>query len=235
MIIIKNTTANDKTWGGKAYSAYSQYAIQEIDRLRLLSDEFFLTDLANGAALINDGNQDFSDSEMGLLILQKLLVYAHEDVDVQTAVGLLAPAPTELNSAAMGYAFDIDDKAYLQFRLDQLIGEEIKLQVHLAINNTTADRWVAFECFYRTTNGFNDKVMNTHDGSVIIGPIQVPTTAYRIFAATVSIPASVFANGEHYVYLGLQRIDVSSYSKTNTANNPHVLRCCKLYYKRLDL
>lgn len=72
--IIKNTTVSTKIWGGKSYTASSSYAMEEIDRIRLLSDSIFLADLISGAAVINNGSSDLTAS-VGLLRLRGV---AHE-------------------------------------------------------------------------------------------------------------------------------------------------------------
>lgn len=58
--IIKNTTLVTKNWGGRQYAASAQYTIEEIDRLRLLSDPVFITDLNAGNAVVNNGSADLT-------------------------------------------------------------------------------------------------------------------------------------------------------------------------------
>ena len=68
-IIVKNTTAVDRTWGGFTYQADSSVLIQDVDRLRLLSDDIFMSDLYSGYAIINDGNLDLT-IRIGIGLLQ---------------------------------------------------------------------------------------------------------------------------------------------------------------------
>ena len=69
LVIIKNTTGVAKNWGGRRYDASSSYTIEEVDRLRLLSDSVFLADLISAAAVINNGSVDVS-AAIGLLRLR---------------------------------------------------------------------------------------------------------------------------------------------------------------------
>lgn len=68
-LILKNTAITDKLWGGITVLASNQYTLQEVDRLRLLSDPTFLADLTGGVAVINDGTNNLSAS-IGLLALK---------------------------------------------------------------------------------------------------------------------------------------------------------------------
>lgn len=68
-IVIKNTTGVEKNWGGKSYQASSSYTIEAIDRLRLLSDSIFLSDLSSGNAVVNDGTSDLNFN-IGLSLLK---------------------------------------------------------------------------------------------------------------------------------------------------------------------
>jgi hypothetical protein len=67
--IIKNTTGVTKTWGGIVIAGGSQYTLQAVDKIRVLSDSVFLTDLAGGSAVVNNGSVDLA-SNVGLLHLQ---------------------------------------------------------------------------------------------------------------------------------------------------------------------
>jgi len=67
-LILKNTTGSVKVWGGIQIEAASQYAIQEVDRLRLLSDTLFLTDLTGLSAVVNDGATNLSAADAALVL-----------------------------------------------------------------------------------------------------------------------------------------------------------------------
>lgn len=69
--IVKNNSGVAKNWGGNDYAIAANYTIEEVDRLRLLSDATFLTDLASTAAIINNGSVDLSAAR-GLLYLRGL-------------------------------------------------------------------------------------------------------------------------------------------------------------------
>ena len=55
-IIVINTTSEDKNWGGFTYLADTSTNIEDVDRLRLLSDPLFYEDYLAGNAKISDGD-----------------------------------------------------------------------------------------------------------------------------------------------------------------------------------
>lgn len=59
-VILKNTDSEVRNWGGISISSNQQYTVQEVDRIRLLSDPNLVTDLQNGIAVVNDGSSDMS-------------------------------------------------------------------------------------------------------------------------------------------------------------------------------
>ena len=61
-LILKNTTGSSSQWGGLVVAATSQVTLQDADRLKLLSDPTFITDVGSGAAVINDGTGDVNSS-----------------------------------------------------------------------------------------------------------------------------------------------------------------------------
>jgi hypothetical protein len=68
-IIVKNTALTDKNWGGFIYLASTEVLIEDVDRLRLLSDDNFMADLLSGVAKINDGDYDLTP-RVGIGLLQ---------------------------------------------------------------------------------------------------------------------------------------------------------------------
>lgn len=233
-IIVKNTDAIDHQWGGIIVPTLDEYTIQEVDRLRFLSDSKFTTDLTSGLAVINNGDSDL-DAEMGLLHLQKLLVFIHEDMDLYPAVGENAPAAKKVSAAMAGFEFEMDDEMFTQGRLDDIVGTGVEFESHWCIDNTVADRWVAFEISLLTTTGGGDKVVTTPDLVATAGPFLIPTTANQIFRFGGVLPATYFENNEKYVYFGIKRIDVTGLGKTNPVNNPILFRLCKIYARRMDM
>lgn len=59
-ITLKNTTVSDQSWGGKDIPAASQVDIEEVDRIRLLSDDVFIAALDAGEAVVADSEYDLS-------------------------------------------------------------------------------------------------------------------------------------------------------------------------------
>lgn len=231
--IVKNVTLLEKVWGGIVFDASSQYLLQEVDRIRFLSDDSFLTDLTAGDAVVNNGDEDLN-AEQGLLFLKKQLIFIHEDMDLYPAVGANAAAAIKVSGAIAGFEFKIDDEMFTQGRLDDIIGDAVSFESHWCLDNAVADRWVAFEISLITTTGGGDKVLTTPDVVATAGPFLVPTTPNQIFRLGGELPASFFQNGEKYVYFGIKRVDVTPLGKTNPVNHPRLLRICKIYTRRLD-
>jgi hypothetical protein len=57
-ILITNTDIIDRFWGGREYPAGITYEIEDVDRLRLMSDPVFYQDLLSKIAIVNDGDYD---------------------------------------------------------------------------------------------------------------------------------------------------------------------------------
>jgi hypothetical protein len=76
-IIIINKTSEDKEWGGFTYIADSQTNIEDVDRLRLLSDPIFYADYLAGLASISDGNYILS-KRIGIGLLQNNTIILEE-------------------------------------------------------------------------------------------------------------------------------------------------------------
>lgn len=55
-IILKNSDTTDHIWGGYTYAFDSETQIEDVDRLRLLSDSSFIESLLSGLATISDGD-----------------------------------------------------------------------------------------------------------------------------------------------------------------------------------
>jgi hypothetical protein len=232
-VIIKNTDSVEHSWGGIIIAATSQYSMQEVDRIRFQSDEAFLTDLASGLAVVNNGEDDLVPDQ-GLLHLHNKLIFIHDDMDLYPGVGENAAAAKRVSAAVAGFEFKIGDEMFTQARLDDIVGDEVEFESHWCINNAVADRWVAFEVGLISTSGGGDKVMTTPDVVATAGPFLVPTTPNQIFRFSGTLPSSYFQNGEKYIYFGIKRIDVVPLGKTNPTNNPVLFRICKIYTRSLE-
>ncbi len=233
VVIIKNTDSIDHEWGGIVIPATSQYSMQEVDRIRFKSDQNFLVALDSALAIINNGDDDLVP-EQGYLHLHNKLVFIHEDMDLYPAAGETAAAGKKLSAASFGFEFEIGDEMFTQGRLDDIFGDGGSFESHWCIDNTVADRWIAFEVGLIATTGGGDKVMTVPDVTVVTDPFLVPTVANQMFRLGGVLPISFFENGEKYVYIGIKRIDVVSLGKTNPINNPVMFRMCKVYTRTLD-
>jgi hypothetical protein len=63
MILIKNTTQEQKTWCGQEIAAQSSYQIEESKKIIWANDAQFISDLFSGYAVVNDGFSDLSFGE----------------------------------------------------------------------------------------------------------------------------------------------------------------------------
>lgn len=234
IVIIKNTDVVDHQWGGVVIAASNQYVMQEVDRIRFLSDEHFLQSLTDLTAVINDGTQDLNP-EQGLLLVEKKLKLVHEALAFSPAIGISAPEIIVLTttSAAHGHRFEIGDEMFALTHFENIVLNDVQLQLHMAIDNATADRWIEFEFDLLSTTGILDKAIDGVDATITTGPVQVPTTPFLIFDAKASIPTTLFANGEDNIFIRLRRIAPSG--KVAPTNHPVVVRIDKIHKQKLDV
>lgn len=234
MIIVKNTDVAEHIWGGIVIPASGQYMLQEVDRIRFLSDDHFLTSLDADVAVINDGTNDMT-SEQGLLFLQKQLRIVHEALQFSPAVGINAPAVVSLTptSPAHGHQFEIGDEMFALTHFDNIILNNVQLQLHVVIDNSTSDRWVEFEFDLVSTTGILDRDISGIDVTVTTGPIEVPTTPWLIFDMKVSLPQSLFDDGRDNAFIRLRR--KTPIGKTSPDEHPIVVRMDKIHLQKLDV
>lgn len=231
--IVKNVDIVEHQWGGLVIQPSAQHTVNDTERTRMINDTHFLESLIDGHAVVNNGDIDL-DAEQGLLFMNKELIFIHEDMDLYPAVGQNAAAAVKVSGAIAGFEFRIDDEMFTQGRLDDIVGSDVEFEAHWCIDNTDADKWIAFEISLLTTTGGGDKIVAVPDVVAVAGPFLVPTTANQIFRLGGVLPSTFFENGEKYVYFGIKRIDVTSLGKSNPTNNPILFRVCKIYTRRLD-
>lgn len=235
-MILKNISGMTAVWGGNEIPHNGTYNIQEVDRNRLASDYSFLFELAVGAAVINDGTSDLSPDE-GLLFIKGQLRWVHEDMQLIPAsgglLGLGAPSLTSVSNSVSGWEFDIGDAIYLHTRLDGLIGSTMNIKWHVCINNSTPDRWMAYEFHYTVRAENESTVMTTQSGSISPPPVEAPSTPYAPMEVTLPLPSELFQDGV-YLYMGVKRVSAASFGKIDTVNNPILLKACKEHRRRLD-
>lgn len=190
-----------------------------------------ITTVLNSEGLVvNDGNQDFP-SDVGKAHLENVngVIREHNDVTLLPGFGENAPELVRISDALIGFCMREGDEIFAETRLNNYAGNSVEFQIHIAIDNDVSDRWIQFEVNYWTTNGVDDKAANVLSGTLTMGPVEVPDTPWRVFESEVSIPASAFANGEKYLYVGIKRVTAAG--KTAPANHPTVLRYCKKFWK----
>lgn len=232
-ITLKNMSGSDAVWGGVVVPNNDSYSVQEVDKFRLVTDYNFLFSLFQGGAVINDGSEDMTPDEATLL-LRDLIRTVHEDVQLIPAtcglLGLGAPSLKSVSNSVIGWEFDINDAMYLHTSLDGIIGSTLNIYWHLCINNSIADRWLAYEFHYTLRSDDNTTPMNTQTGIIYPQPILASTTPYQPMEVILPIPISLFDNNR-YLWIGVKRITAEGFGKTNTTNNPILLKACK-YHKR---
>ena len=234
IVIIKNTDIVDHQWGGIVISASNQYTMQEVDRIRLLSDDHFLQSLDDLTAVVNDGIEDLN-AEQGLLLVEKKLKLVHEALAFSPAIGVSAPEITVLTptSAAHGHKFEVSDEMFALTHFENIVLNNVQLQLHIAIDNSTADRWIEFEFDLLSTTGILDKAIDGVDTTITTGPIEIPTTPFLIFDTKANVPTTLFENGEDNIFIRLRRIAPAG--KTAPTNHPIVVRIDKIHKQKLDV
>lgn len=74
-MILKNTDIIDHQWASIVVLAGNQYTIQEVDKLRFLTDSSFLDALDSGIAVVNDNVVDVDKNTARELLKNKDLIY----------------------------------------------------------------------------------------------------------------------------------------------------------------
>jgi len=230
--IIKNQSGSTQQILNRDVANGDQYEIPSGHWNDLSINSDIISKINSKDYVVNDGNVDLN-STVALAHIQNLhgVVKEHSDVTLLPFVSDNAPELYMISDASIGQRMMVGEQIFGQTRIDNLVDDNVKIQLHLSIDNNIADKWIQFELSYIKTTGDGDKNMNTPDGTVTFGPIEVPTTPYQIFKSTVSIPSEGFNSEEHYIFLGIKR--VAAIGKTEPTNNPIVLRYCKIFYKNL--
>lgn len=236
--IIKNESGSDidLVVGGFTVGAGEQIEVNE-QNYSLLAIQDFIDEiepyLNSGDIVINNGSEDLpADVAKQHLISIQGVVLEHNDVTLIPSAGENAPELVKISDSITASCMRIGDEIFGHTRMDNLAGGDVPIQLHMVIDNAVSDRWIQFEVSYFTTTGLDEKPANSIDGTVTMGPVEVPTTPYGVFEANVDIPASAWQNGENYLFIGVKR--VAATGKTAPTNHPGVLRYCKRYFKKLE-
>lgn len=227
--IIKNNTMSEKVWGGVVLAPDESYTIPKSSWVAWADNIVIEDAIINGDLIVNNGIDDL-DIDLGLVHIKSGLRFIHNDISLLPAVGEDAPSLVVVpNGVNIAQEMEINNCIFGQTRVDNIVGNFVEIQLHMAIDNNVSDRWIQFDVKYFTTNGVNDgKQINTPDGIVTMGPVLVPTIPYSVFQSVVQIPTEQFNSGENYLFFCAKRVVVTD--KIAPANNPLVLRYCKRYY-----
>ena len=231
--IVTNTTQQALTRVGVILEPSVPYNIPTESFVEWSVNPAVMDDISNGSILVNNGEENL-DIDLALAHIQTGITFVHEDVTLLPAIGLDAPALVRVCDTTVGFEVSIDNEVFAQTRIDRLVGDFVELQIHYTIDNEELDKWLEFEVSYFTTNGRSDsKPINTPDGVVSIGPLEIANSPYLVREAVVNIPTEAFNSDENYLFVGIKRV-IPSESKSSPTNNPIFLRYCKRYYKAGD-
>lgn len=230
--IIKNLSGVTKQILNRDVPHNSEYDVPPHFWSELAIETEIQSFLNSGDYVLNNGTEDMPSS-VAIYSVTSLggVVRNHSDITLLPAVTENAPEVCRISGASIGFCMSQGDEIFGQTRLNNYAGGDVEVQLHICIDNSTADRWIQFDVHYITTNGFNDKAMNSVNGTLEMLE-EVPTTPWRIFESVVTIPASAFANGEKYIYIGIERVEATG--KTAPTNHPNILRYCKRYWEALE-
>lgn len=232
--IIKNQSGLTKQILNKDVEDGSEYNVPSNLWLELAED-IVISDLVDSEDfVVNDGSMDLP-ANVGHSHIKTIpgVIRDHSDITLLPAVTQNAPEVMRISDACIVFCMGLNDEIFGQSRFNNYAGGDLEIQLHMAIDNSDSDRWVQFEISYITTNGFNDHQMSSALNTLVMGPIEVPTTPWRIFESVVTIPESDLSNGEHYIYIGIKR--VSATGKTAPSNAPGILRYCKRYWQKVEI
>jgi len=233
--ILKNTTIADiEIFSlGRTVPASDQMIVELSDYIRLSSVDTIAElspAIMSGDIVINNGIFDL-EPIVGISHISEIsgVELSHTDITLLPGVGDFAASFVEIDEIAAGHQLDENEKIYGQTRIDNLAGGNVLVQLHCIIDNSNSDRWIQFELRFRTTTGDLDKTLNTADDTLVIGPVEVPTTPFLTFEINAIIPSVYFENDEHYLIFQIKR--VAAVGKTAPSNSPIIWRYCKAYFK----
>lgn len=230
--IIKNVSGVTKQILNRDVPNNSEYDIPPHFWSEAAIDDEIKSLILSGDYILNNGTQDMP-VDVAIYSITSLggVVRNHSDITLLPAVTENAPEVCRISDASIAFCMNQGDEIFGQTRINNYAGGDVEVQLHMCIDNSIADRWIQFDVHYITTNGVDDKNMNSIDGTLEMLE-EVPTTPWRIFETVVTIPASAFANGEKYIYIGIERVE--AVGKTSPTNNPNILRYCKRYWEALE-
>lgn len=228
--IIKNISGSQIQILNRLVDNNDQYNVPQNLWLELAENTIIQTLVSSGDFIVNNGEKDLS-VQAGLLHLRDELLSVHEPVQYISIIGENAPAAVYLGGAAYGYSLNIGEEIYTFNHLDNLINSEpITIQLHLAIDNTEADKWIQFEYTILTTTGIADKQMNTVDAIINTDQKEIPIVSNLIFDLKKELPSIYFENEEDNLFIKIKRIN--PFGKSSPTNNPAIIRIDKIYNKR---
>jgi hypothetical protein len=228
--ILKNQSGDTIKIVGVPIQDEGQYTVPSNKWLDLAEYDGLEDLIDSGDIVVNNGEEDLSPDIAKSHVNFGAVKVVHE-MDFLTGNGENAPAIEEISNSLIALAVDINDKFYSSAKLTNIIGDTVKFRFYICVNNTEADKWGQAKICYRTSTGMMDKQMNSIDGCITIGPVEVPTTPYIIFPAEITIPTTYFSNGETQLYVGVERETPGT--KPSFSGSFYVLKYEVEYWQRL--
>jgi len=234
IIKLKNNQEVTDVWFGIVIEPGEYYTIQsDQERVGFSTYQKTLSDITSDPPklIVNDGIEDLSPN-VGSGYLQRKIVKMHTRMDIVPGVGTKSPEVVELNGATMGYKVQIGDKGYLRSKAENIIGDYYVIVAHFCIDNDQPNKYASYRIHLLTSNGNEDKYLNTSDLNFDVGPVPVTTDPFRIFSYEITLPVSLFANDEKYIFMGLERI-ANEEGYDNPTNDPIIVSIYNKYWQRV--
>jgi len=197
-----------------------------------LSDNSDIADkIISGDLIVNNGDETLT-AEVGLAHIQNGVLKVSRSMNIIAGLGENCPELIQLNSASVGFEVEINDKGYVKARADNIIGDSVGLTFYFCSSNTESKKYISFKAHILTTNGSADKYLDQKDQEFSFGPVELETDPYKIFKYTVQLPATLFQNAEHFIFIGLERVENSTSYET-PISNPIIVQIDQTYWKKV--
>lgn len=235
MKIIKNNTLSPITINGSTIPSMSQLEIPVTEYSAWATSTVLISLISSGDVIVNNGEYDLP-IDVGIDHMSSIggVVAIHDNIEVFPVTGELAPEIYEVGPAVVGYRMQINDKIYANAKYDRISGSKVIFEIHCCVDNTIADRWVAFDLYTIVSDGNDSQVMSGYDLNATFGPFLIPTVSNKMFKISAELPSELFTSNRRYVFSSGTRIDVAPLGKTNPVNDPVILQICRVYYRKAN-
>lgn len=181
-----------------------EYTVPELDTMLWRESQQVIDAIDNEHIIINNGNEDL-DKVVGKEHVLHGVKKVTEEMEMLSGGGANAPALDTLGADKLVLSVNIGDIFFSSKKFNNIVGSYVQSKFYMCVNNSDSDKWGQANVRYTSTTGCSDKSMNTNDGSITIGPVEVPTTPYLPFCASVILPSSILQNGETILFISVER------------------------------